>query len=334
MIKNDVDDNELEPSTSEELFPDQDESATASATGAAAETASSSNATGETPADETLNVVRDVVEARPAAEASPATDGEPGANAGGAATDERDDENFSDVPFHKHPRFKQVIEQRNAFRVDATRYQNVQNFLDTSGLKSDEAADGLTIMAQAKVDPAGAWAKIKPWVQQLLVNAGEVLPDDLSQRVAAGDMTQDAAFEISRQRAQINSTKTQRSFEEQQRARKDETSLANSLYTTAADWEADRTTKDPNFAAKLPLVQREIAFLQMTEGKPKTAEGVKAQLTKAYKHVNDKFVPPAPAQQRQRPAIRPITGGHVAGNLQEAKPKSTLEIIRANRASR
>jgi hypothetical protein len=38
--------------------------------------------------------------------------------------------------------------------------------------------------------------------------------------------------------------------------------------------------KDPNFAAKEPLLMREVAFLQQQEGKPKDKAGVLAQLKK------------------------------------------------------
>ena len=52
---------------------------------------------------------------------------------------EQDDENFSDVPFHKHPRFQQVIAQRNQFREGHEAYQNIQGFLQQRGLSQEEA---------------------------------------------------------------------------------------------------------------------------------------------------------------------------------------------------
>lgn len=299
--------------------------------GAADALAASSDATGDTEVD-TLSVVRDVVDAaRKTDAASPAEGTEAGSETGGtASTKEPDNENFSDVPFHKHPRFQEVIRQRNSFKEDATRYQNVQNFLDTHGLASDEAADGLTIMARAKTDPAGAWAQIKPWVQKLLVAAGEVLPADLSERVGKGELTQDAAFELSRSRAQIASGESRKTFEQQQREAGEQTKLAQSLVDTATAWEKDRTIKDPNFKAKQPLIMREVAFLQATEGKPKTIEGVAKQLKAAYDAVNKGFKAAAPAVQQRRPAIKPVTGGTGTGTVREA-PKSTLDIVRANR---
>ncbi len=327
----DQDDNDLEPNSSDGADT-LDVADTSKPDKSAA--ANSSVAEGETDGNEILNVVRDVVDEREdkPQTASPAEGDVAGETGGTTSKKEPDNEGFSDVPFHKHPRFQDLIRERNGLQEDATRYQNVQGFLDTHGLSSDEAANGLITFAKAKTDPAGAWNDIKPWVQELLVRAGEVLPDDLQKRVAAGEFSQEAAFEISRSRAKAASVEGRQSFETQQRERREQVALGNSITKTATDWEMDRRIKDPNYGAKIIPLQKEIAYLQKTEGMPKTPEDVLEQLKRAYKAVNDSFkAAPAPRAQ-MRPAVRPVTGGQVSGNVREA-PKSTLEIIRANRRS-
>lgn len=109
-------------------------------------------------------------EPAPAA-AAPSAEGEEAGEAAGdpAPAKAADDENFSDVPFNQHPRFKQLVRQRNEFRVDAERYNNVQTYIDQQGLSAEEAADGLLIMGLMKTDPAKAWEMLKPRVQTLLV---------------------------------------------------------------------------------------------------------------------------------------------------------------------
>ncbi|MGO3933447.1 hypothetical protein [Rhodopseudomonas pseudopalustris] len=297
--------------------------------GGEGEIATSSNATDEDAG--LLDVVRDVVNDREvsADAASSAEVNEAGEDTGAPATTEPDD--YSDVPFNKHPRFQALIAEKNSLREDAVRYRNVQSYLDTNNLSADEAANALAAFARAKVDPAGAFAELKPWLQDLLVAAGEILPDDLRQRVEKGELTHDTAMEISRERAKSKSHESRQSFDQQRQQRDQDAQRVRDLTGAADTWEADRAAKDPNFAAKKPALFRELAFLQMAEGKPRDAAGVKAQLKKAYDAVNSTFVLPAAAQQSQkRPATRPVTGGVKAGTVREA-PKSTLDIVRANR---
>ena len=150
---------ELEPSTSSAL---DDKAADKSAP----ENANSSDATGETDAD-LLSVARDAIDKSRTQDqaASPAESEVDGQTTGEEPPKEQDNENYSDVPFNKHPRFQQLLRQANTYKQDATRYQNVQNFLDTNGLSAEEAADGMLIMGLMKTDPVEAWKRLKPRVQ-------------------------------------------------------------------------------------------------------------------------------------------------------------------------
>lgn len=303
-------------------------------------TANPSTATDASKPEGALSVVRDVVGARkedPAAASSASGNEEP-VKTGDQTPKEADNENFSDVPFNKHPRFIQVIGKLKAAEADAGRYRNVQGFLDSNGVTADEAAETLTVAALAKTNPAEAWKRVQPWVQKLLIAAGEVLPDDLQQRVQKGELTADAAIEVSRARATVESTKVQKSFETQQRERQQTQSVATARLDAAANWESDRRIKDPNFAAKEAALQREVAYLIHTEGQPKTAEGVTDQLQRAYAAVNKSFKPPVVVARQtngqfQPRAITPVTGGQVAAAV-PAQPESTLGQIRALRAQR
>lgn len=320
---------ELEPSTSSDL----DETTAAAQADQQTDDAASSPATGENEDKDLLSVVRDVVkESRATSDtASPAGDGDENEGQGQQGEQKKpDDENFSDVPFHKHPRFQHLLRERNTFKQDAVRYQNVVGFLERNNLDDSEAADALIAAGLAKTDPAKCWETIKPWVQKVLQAAGEVLPDEIQQRVQAGEMSREAALELSRAQARAQSFQAAQSFREQQAQRQQQTAAVEELRNTAQSWVQDRYAKDPNFATKETAVMKEVLFLQQTEGRPNTAEGVKAQLKKAYDAVNASLKPAAPAPAPQRPAIRPVTGGQVAGNQQPAAA-TTLDIIRANR---
>lgn len=312
---------------------------------AESEHADSSVATDETEAD-TLSVVRDVVAEREEGEEAAAASSAEGEEDGESTDDtaELDNDGYTDVPFHKHPRFQHLIQEKNALQEDAVRYRNVQAFIDQNGLSGEEVAQGFDIMAKMKTDPTAAFAALKPLFQEVAIAAGEILPDDLAQRVAKKELTRDAALELSRNRAALKARDFRDQFQQQNGQRQQQLEHGNSLRSTAQNWLNDRRIKDPNFAAKETRLHEKIAFLHATEGKPRDEAGVKAQLKKAYDAVNSEFAPAATVQRpgapaaarrpaTQKPAIRPVTGGTVA-SAPAHKPKSTMDAIQMVVAAR
>lgn len=291
--------------------------------------ANSSTATdAKTAEKDTLSVVRDVVDARAEQSAASSADSaEAGQKPGAAAPKEPDNENYTDVPFHKHPRFQHVVSELKTARIDQQRYQNVENFLQEQGLSGDEAAGLLRIGGLIKTNPAEAWKEMKPVVEKVLIAAGELLPADLKAMVDRGEMKPEVALEVSRSRAAVQSTEARVQFDRQRQESRQQSDARNAILGTVSSWEAERKLRDPNFDAKQPALQREIAWLQTKEGRPNTPEGVRAQLQKAYDTVSAAHVAPAPVRQ-QRPAIRPVTGGQVNGSVRP-EIKSTLDAVNA-----
>jgi len=282
-----------------------------------------------------LSIVRDVVDkaAEPKSDAASPPAGE---EVGEIEASKKDEDDYSDVPFNKHPRFKAVTtENRNlkakvsTLEPDAQRYRYVQDFLDQNGMSAEEASELLQVGALIKTNPVEAWARMKPVVEKLLQVTGEIVPEDLKSRIQNGELSHEAALELSRARAKAETLSASQSFREQLEARRSQEATANSLRDTAQSWVDDRTAKDPNFNAKMPLLQTVIEALHYREGKPKTPQGVTDQLQRAYKTVNEMapIAAIAPAVPKQRP-ITPVRGGQIAGNQRPAE-QSTLEIIRA-----
>ena len=289
-----------------------------------------------------LSIVRDVVAKE--AEAAPQGSSPEAEEDGGEAADpdNQDPPEATEAPAEaeddetKYPkraqkRIRELVEEKKSLEVEATRYRNVETFLRDNGLAPDEAADGLQIMALAKTNPVEAWERIKPWVEKVAVAAGVIMPNDLQQQVQQGYLTRDAALELSKTRAKLGAVEAQRQFEQQRAQEQAAMNYQQSIIGAATTWEQDRRVKDPNFEAKLPALQREIAYLHATEGRPNTPEGVKDQCERAYKAVNAQVRGAVAAQTAPaRRAVSPVTGGQVAGNP-APRPESTLDIIRANR---
>lgn len=331
----DIDDKEFE-GTASSANPVLDEQGTEAAQADASQPvdAASSPATGEDD-DGLLSVVRDVVGAsrKPDDLAAPPAAGEENSEDGQQEPTAQDDEDYSDVPFHKHPRFQQLLRKAKTHEQDATRYRNVQNFMDQNGLEANEAADLLIVGGLMKTNPVEAYRLAKPMIKKLLIAAGEVLPADLQQRVRAGELNQQAALEVSRSRATQQSVETARSFEQQRNARTSQQQVLGAARGAAESWAAERHRKDPNFEAKWPSFIRELTFLQRFEGVPNTPDGVRAQLQKAYKGVVPPAASAAPQPRPVKQAITPVRGGAVAGSA-APKVENTMDVLKNVMAKR
>lgn len=299
------------------------------------ETAESSPADEGERSFDLLSVVRDATrgeEEESDDAASPADEESGDATEEGASEEaeskaQPDDEDFSDVPFNKHPRFKQLIEQRNEARKGAQQFEQVQTFLNEQGINAEEAADALQLRALMKHNPTEAWKKLKPIAQELLVQAGEVLPDDLKQRVQKGELSRDAALEVSRHRAQTGSMERQRSYEQQLAQQREHEGRVAGVRNSVASWEQQTRDRDADFDRKVEPLQREIAWIHRQEGMPTTPEAAREQLQRAYDAVNKRVSEARP----RKPEKRPVTGGRAAGGNQAPAPKSILDVVQANR---
>lgn len=312
----------------ENLSPVQDEAdASQGAEQSANAQSSGAEDVSETADEGTLSIVRDVVsksEEQPAAAASSANEAE-GQETDAQQPTEQDNENFSDVPFNKHPRFQQVLGKLKAAETDAQRYRNVETFIGEQGLSGDEAAELLQIGGLIKTNPVEAWKRVLPTIQQLAIAAGEVLPEDLRQRVQNGEVSREVAMDLSRQRAANQSLTARQEWERNSYQQRQVVELQQQIGSTVNSWESERRARDPNFEAKLPAIEREVAWLQSKEGKPRGVNGVRDQLQRAYTAVSASFAAPTPAAPK--PATkRPVTGGQVNGNVRP-EPTSTLDII-------
>lgn len=287
-----------------------------------------------------LSVVRDAV-AKPAEDsASPAGQDvsnppSPGEDAS-ASPQPDDDEAFSDVPFNNHPRFKKLIQQRNELRKtaevhaqDAQRYRNVETFLEQNGMNGDEAAEMIKLGALMKSNPVEAWKQLQPKVRQLLVDAGEVLPQDLLARVQKGEMTKAAAVELSRARAALaNGQRAQEMSAKQAQAREAQ-AAHQAILNAVAEWETQAKVKDPEFGSIYEDLQREIVWITRTKGPAKTPEDARKLADEAYATVTKRRRGAVPAP---KPVARPVTGGRVASGNPPAKPTTMLDIVRGARA--
>jgi hypothetical protein len=292
----------------------------------------------EAPAPSLLDVVRDAVEQKaepePAAEASSAeetakADPEVDVEAAPAA----ETETFEGLSFAAHPRFRQILSQRNLARdeVDklkgpAESYRKIETFLATTGVSNEEMVNLFKVGALIKSDPEGALKELSPLLADLYERTGAFLPDDLKTDVEEGKITEDRARELAKARA---------SKRESERQAKEATERADTvvatteaerqngvLETTLADWEAGKKGKDPDFAAKEEFIADRCRALIAEKGNPKSPAEMIAILDQAHRDVTAALRKALPAKEetKRAPSSSPSPSATAA-------PKTLLEAI-------
>jgi hypothetical protein len=290
------------------------------------EEALSSSAEGETEED-LLSVVQDAIES--SSSDSQSDDEEETEDDGEYLEDGSEelaaadaDESFEDVPFHKHPRFKEVIEQRNQYRESAEQYEKITGFLAENQLSADEAAQGFQIMALMKNDPEAALQALTPYLQNLQLATGQTLPDDIRSRVDDGYLDEDAAREMARVRAENQRLRSQVEVTSQQESQRQQTEQINNLASTVTEWENNIRQQDPDYDLKEAEIDDRVRVLVSERGRPTTAQEAVSMAKEAYEAVNARF---ASRFGNKRP-MKTASGGKLGGTP-TPEPNSLMEAV-------
>lgn len=294
-----------------------------------------------------LDVITSVVEPKTEealAEASSATDPvkSEAEKAEGDAAQAEQPETFEDLPFGRHPRFKEVLTERNTARTQvktletqvselqgpAENYSRIETFLEQNGITNEEMVHLFKVQALAKSDPEAALKELSPLLANLYERTGAFLPDDLKTDVEEGKITEDRARELARTRAREAEATARATRAEERRVeveRSTETASRTAAFeTTLSDWEAAKKVKDPDYAAKEDLIADRCRSLIAAKGEPKDADEMIAILDQAHTDVTAhlrKFVP-------AREEIRRGPTGPSTSNA-TVVPKTLLEAVTA-----
>jgi DNA-binding protein H-NS len=223
-------------------------------------------------------------------------------------------EDFKDVPFNKHPRFRQVIQERKEFkqqaedyREKASHFDQVVEFMNQNHLTPDEMAEGVRIMALMKSDPLAAKEAMQPHLENLGRYTGEVLPEDIESRLTEGYIDRDTATELAQARMQAEILNAREIGMQQQSVEAEQARIQNAVVS----WEGQTRSTDPDFAMKETLISDRVRGLVAERGQPRTVDEGVSMAKEAYESVNDhlrKF-----AGDPKQP-VTPVGGGKVSGS--------------------
>ena len=301
----------------------------------AEDTASSSDATeveAETP--ETLaDVVQDALQ--PAeepveeVEATEETESmEPYDDSGkNAKASEADDDKL--LPFHKHPRFKGIVAEKNELKETVSRLQNdsdqyskITDFISKNNLSAKDAVEGFKIMSAIRNNPESAYGILGHHLNNVSKITGRSLPKDIQAKVDDGFLDEDAAKELSQGRANLARERHLRKAD-QAKAQRQQVDTQSGLLTNALQtWGESTLAKDLDFGLKQEEFNDRVVALVNERGQPGTQTEVLALVEDAYATVNERFK----ARQPQPQTLRTATGGKLSGTPR-LEPKTLSDAI-------
>jgi hypothetical protein len=228
------------------------------------------------------------------------------------AKDKETPSKAEDVPFHNHPRFKELVEQKNEatklveeYRPLVERAKAIDEYLQKHSIASEDFTQTLELLALVKSNPAEAVKRLEDIAGSLKISTGEALPPDLQSEVDDGLITLDAAKREAGQRIELAKYKSQSTRSEQETQQRHQQELKTSLDT----WTNSKASADPAFKpksdanapdGKFELVFAKFMYYWQTQPARNAQEAV-ALAEKAYTDVNNSLKTMMPKQPIRRP---------------------------------
>jgi hypothetical protein len=261
--------------------------------------------------EDLLSAVRNAVE--PKSEGAGSTSNSAGSNSsdsfatGGEASrdgsTQQPEEDDSKLPFHNHPRWKQVIQERDTYKGAATQFNEVLQYMAHNGLSTQEVEKGMEIMALMKNNPLAALEALRPHYNGLRQFAGEALPDDIAHKVQEGFIDRQTAVELAKQRNQAaflaQRQQAQQVQQEQYLQNQQHQQHVESIATTVNSWEASVKSRDPDYQHKAGLISDRVRVL-LTQHQPRSPREAVAIAERAYADVNASLGSLSPRRQPMR----------------------------------
>jgi hypothetical protein len=292
-----------------------------------------------------LAAVKKVIEAKPD---NPGGEGDKAAPDGSSpATDPKTTATTAADPLNADPtdaelagmvpktkaRVEKLLSERNAARTEidslkphAAKWQKMDGYLR----KNDLAAEDVNLLlgvgaAMRRGDWKAVHDGMAPYFELSRQHLGLSLPADLQTKVDAGELTGDAAKELSTTRlTNVRLAATVKANGDAATAatqREATNRMVTAVQGAATQWEADAKARDPDYAKKAPTVLRISQAIMAEHGRPTTAAAAIEIANRALEETNRIFAAakPAPVATKQNP----VGAGAVTGGKSE--PKSLME---------
>lgn len=257
----------------------------------------------------------------------------------------------SKLPFHNHPRFKQVIKERKEFEEKLTtttqeleqhkpvadRMRIVEEYCTKNNIPPQDYDESLRLAALVRNSPKEAITKLESLVEQLKISTGDSLPKDLQTEVDNGNLSLTHAQEMAKLRLQAKGAEHQVKLTQQSSAQRQQQQLVQSLDA----WTQSKIKLDPSFKpkqsgqddGKYELVTDRFLAL-WNQSPPQSVEDAVKLADKAYGSVHQ-FIErtiPKPAVRRPLNSKTPVQQSDKP--VDTSKPGWAREVARRTLAAR
>jgi hypothetical protein len=212
-------------------------------------------------------------------------------------------------------RIRKLLSQRNEvrreaeeLRPDATHYRNIRQFMAEANLEDGEMAELFKVGRLLKGNDIAGFEQaldiVLPIAQQLLEATGRALPTELREKVESGEITEEAARDLARQRTRATTAERRATVVEKQAQTQQQQAQTlqhrTAVQTAVATWEQRIRQSDPDFGLKADAMRDAALALVAEKGAPKTPQEAVDMAKAAYDRVNAWF-------RKARPAAKPST---------------------------
>ena len=242
---------------------------------------------------------------------------------------EDDSEDYSNVPFNKHPRFQKLIAEKNELKELSKKYQNdsdqykkITDFIQANNLSAKDAVEGFKIMSALRNNPEEGYKMLQFHLNNVGNLTGKTLPKDIQEKVENGYLDEDAAKELSQARASLQ---RERAMREQSQARFTNASQsANEAQMADAvrAWGEQTLANDPDFSLKQDEFNDRISAIVAERGTPKSPDEVVKIANDAYATINERFKSRQPSKQPMKSSTKGKLGG-----VPVAEPGNMRDIV-------
>ena len=224
--------------------------------------------TGSKPVEETEPDEDSVAKAEP----------EDSAEAQASPTDGADEQA---VPFHEHPRWKELQTQHKEaltrLQAAETQLKSEQDFREQHGITEEQWQAGLGMMATLNSDPAKFLSQIQPYLEYAAKVTGNLLPEDLAKRVEEGLDSKETAQALAKARAELERVKSASQHYQASQAQRLQSEIATAVQT----WEDGQRKLDPDYTAKFDMIEGRFLALQRAKP-PRNPQEAVALAQRAY----------------------------------------------------